>query len=65
MKESEQVVLRVFNVMGPEVARLVEGRYQPGAYRIQFKAGDLPSGMYFYQIQMGHFTAVKKMLLLE
>lgn len=59
------VSLGVFNVLGEEVALLISGVEQPGSYVVTFNAGDLPSGVYFYRIIAGNYSAVKKLVLIE
>ncbi len=59
------VRLIVYNVLGEEVATLVNQRQAPGFYEVQFDASDLPSGIYFYTLQVGDFIATKKMVLLK
>jgi hypothetical protein len=55
----------VYNQLGKEVTRLVE-QYQPaGAYSVDFNAGDLASGLYFYTVRAGAFQATRKMMLLK
>ena len=65
VKEPCRVVLTVFDLLGREIALLVDDSFQQGQYRVKFNASGLPSGMYFYQVQMKDYVAVKKMLLLE
>ncbi len=60
---AEHVTLRVYNVLGQEVATLVDDELDPGYKSISFDASSLPSGIYFYRLQAGNFTAVKKMIL--
>ena len=60
-----RVVLKVFNVLGKEVATLVDGIKPAGSYNIQFNAANLASGVYFYQIRAGNFYATKKLVLLK
>ena len=57
--------IKVFNMLGKEVATLVNGYKPAGRYLVQFDAKDLPSGIYFYKIQAGNFSDVKKMILLK
>jgi len=57
------VLLKVFNVLGDEVATLVNGQQTAGAHSVNFNASDLSSGIYFYTIEAGSFTATKKMIL--
>jgi hypothetical protein len=55
------VRLSVYNLIGQEVATLVNDQQQPGAYEIRFNALNLPSGTYFYRLQAGDYVDVKKM----
>lgn len=64
------VVLKVFNLLGQEVAELVNGLQGPGRYAVQFPREEfdgvrLPSGMYVYRIQAGEFVGLRKMVLLK
>ncbi|HTY12546.1 MAG TPA: T9SS type A sorting domain-containing protein [Bacteroidota bacterium] len=59
------VTLKVYDVLGRLVATLVDGRQNPGEYTVQFDARALASGMYFYRIEAGSFSQVKKMMLLK
>ncbi|MCD4666135.1 MAG: T9SS type A sorting domain-containing protein [Bacteroidales bacterium] len=65
IKEPCRVTLNVYNVLGQKIAKLVNQLHQPGKYKVIFDAAGLPSGVYFYQVQMGDFLAVRKMVLLE
>ena len=57
--------LKVYNILGVEVATLVNENKPSGSYSIQFDAKALPGGVYFYKIQMKGYSAVKKMSLLK
>ncbi|GAB4297893.1 MAG: hypothetical protein Kow0098_22540 [Ignavibacteriaceae bacterium] len=59
------VDLTVYDIPGREIVNLVNEVKQAGTYEIKFNAGDLPSGIYFYRLKAGHFSDVKKMVLLE
>jgi hypothetical protein len=59
------VVLKVYNVLGKEVATLVNGFQKAGGKEVSFNASNLPSGMYIYTIKSGNFTSSKKMMLLK
>ena len=62
-----EVTMRVFNILGEEVATMLNGEMlQPGAYQIPFSASGLPSGTYFYRLSTSAGTVeTKKMLLLK
>jgi len=57
--------LKVFNILGQEVATLINKNLTAGSYTVDFDARDLSSGMYIYTIQNGDFEVSKKMMLLK
>lgn len=59
------VSLSVFDILGREVAALVNEEQQPGIYSANFNASSLTSGVYFYKLKAGGFSASGKMLLLK
>jgi PKD repeat protein len=59
------VILKVYNILGTEVAILVNEKKTPGFYELNFGGEKLPSGIYVYRIEAGNFTASKKMLLIK
>jgi photosystem II stability/assembly factor-like uncharacterized protein len=59
------VTLRVHDVLGNEVATLVNEVKAPGVYTVWFDAGNHASGVYFYRLQAGHYTATRKLLLVQ
>jgi len=59
------VSLKVFDAPGKEVATLVNEEKSPGSYQIEFSARDLPSGIYFYRVTIGHHTQTKKMVVIQ
>jgi enediyne biosynthesis protein E4 len=59
------VVLKVFDLLGREVATLVNEKKTPGFYELNFGGENLPSGIYVYSITAGSFTSSKKMLLIK
>jgi len=65
LPKAVRVQLTVYSLLGQEVVRLVDGQQQPGSYRISFDAGNLPSGLYFYQLKAGSYSSVRKMLLIK
>ena len=60
-----EVTLKVYDILGNEVATLVDEFKPVGRYEIEFNASALPSGVYFYKLQAGSFIETKKMLLLK
>jgi hypothetical protein len=63
--KSSHVQIRVFDILGNEVATLVNERKNEGLYEITFDASALSSGVYFYTLRAGDFVGTKKMLLLR
>jgi predicted extracellular nuclease len=59
------VSLKIYNILGQEVATLVNEYQTNGVYSVKFDASKLSSGMYLYRITSGDFSQVKKMLLLK
>ena len=57
--------LKVYNLLGNEVADLVNGEMEAGRYETNFNASSLPSGVYFYKLKTGNFVETKKMLLVK
>jgi endonuclease/exonuclease/phosphatase family metal-dependent hydrolase len=55
--------LRIVDMLGREVAVIVDGERSPGVYKVGWDASALPSGIYFYRMQTGSFTETKKMVL--
>ena len=59
------VSLKIFDVLGKEVATLVNENLQPGTYKYNFDASNLSSGIYFYRIKAGDFVQTRSMMLLK
>ena len=59
------VTLKVFDVLGREVATLVDGELNPGEHSVVFNAKDLPSGVYFYRLITTAFTQTKSMEVIK
>jgi hypothetical protein len=55
----------VYNVLGQEVATLVNEVQQPGYRSVSFSGTNLPSGLYFYRLNAGTFSETKKMVLMK
>lgn len=62
---SQKVQLRVYDILGRVVAMLVNERKSAGNYEVEFNAGDLPSGIYFYELSVNANRITKKMILLK
>ena len=59
------VQLKVYDILGREVATLVNEKQTPGNYSVQFNASKLSSGIYLYKLEAGNFRSVKKMIVLK
>jgi hypothetical protein len=59
------ITLKVYDVLGNEIATLVKEEKSAGSYEVEFDGTGLPSGIYFYKLQAGSFTETKKMLLIK
>ena len=62
---SSFVVLKVYDIIGREVATLVSEEMKPGSYEVTFDAAGLANGVYLYRLTAGSFSDVKKLLLLK
>lgn len=63
--ERSAVTLKVYDVLGNEVANLVNTTQEAGQHSINFDASSLSSGLYIYTLNTGNFTSSKKMMLLK
>ncbi|GMU95141.1 glycoside hydrolase family 2 TIM barrel-domain containing protein [Ignavibacterium album] len=63
--QMSKVILKVFDVLGNEVATLLDEEKPAGYYEIEFNAGSLTSGIYFYQLIADDFVQTRKMILLK
>ncbi|NOR75227.1 MAG: T9SS type A sorting domain-containing protein [Draconibacterium sp.] len=63
--EVSNVTLKVFNTLGEEVSVLVNRIMEAGTYEVNFEASQLHSGIYFYRLDTGTFSQVKKMTILK
>jgi predicted GH43/DUF377 family glycosyl hydrolase len=59
------VTLRVYDILGREVASLVNKREHQGLYEVQFDSNNLASGLYFYRITAGKFVDTKRLMILK
>lgn len=65
MSEKRHVTLKIYDVLGRDIATLVDGVEEPGYRSVRWDAGSLASGVYFYRLDSGTFTSVKKLLLMR
>ena len=59
------ITLKVYDILGNQIATLVNDEKSEGIYEIQFNASSLVSGVYYYQLRSGDFVQTRKMLLLK
>ena len=60
-----EVSLTIYNLLGQEVARLVNEVQRAGYHKVKWNASNFSSGIYFYRLQAGDFTQTRKMVLLK
>jgi hypothetical protein len=65
LPRNSQVLLKVFNVLGMEVATLASGFQDAGTHRVTFDASQLASGVYFYRLEAGNISMTNKMMFLK
>ena len=65
IKETGLVQLKVYDILGKEVATIVNENQEAGNYYASFDASNLSSGIYLYKLQSGEFVSSKKMILLK
>jgi photosystem II stability/assembly factor-like uncharacterized protein len=65
IKDLRFVSLKIFDMLGKEIATLVNEKKTPGVYEVNFDGSNLNSGVYFYQLNAGNFKETKKFLLIK
>ncbi len=65
LANKSHVSLKVYDLLGKQVAELVNAEKPAGEYNVQFNATNLPSGIYAYRLEAGNFVSVKKMILMK
>lgn len=63
--KSGSITLKVYNILGSEIATLVDGFMEAGKHSVRFNAKDFTSGVYFYTIKTENFTSTRKMMLMK
>ena len=57
--------LKVYDILGNEVATLVNEQKEPGYYEVNFNASSIASGVYIYRLTTGRFISTKKMIVIK
>jgi len=65
LPQDAKVTLKVYDILGSEVATLINAEQEAGYYEVNWNASNLASGVYIYRLQTGSFVSVKKMMLLR
>jgi photosystem II stability/assembly factor-like uncharacterized protein len=65
LSRGENVVLKVFDMLGREIQTLVSEKLNPGSYEVTFNANNLTTGIYFYRLIAGEFIDTKKLILIK
>jgi len=63
--QSSHVILKVYDLLGKEIAILVNGTREAGTYSTTWNAQNCPSGVYFYRLTSGSYTMTKKLVLMK
>ncbi|MCX6163669.1 MAG: T9SS type A sorting domain-containing protein, partial [Ignavibacteriae bacterium] len=61
----DPVLLKVYDILGKEIATLINEKQSPGLYEVTFDASQYPSGIYFYKLETQSYKETKKMLLIK
>jgi hypothetical protein len=59
------VQLKIYDVLGKEVAILVNEKQKPGSYEVVWDGSEISSGVYFYHLKAGQFVQTKKLVLIK
>jgi hypothetical protein len=65
LAKAGNVKLSVYDITGSKIVTIVNENKPAGSYRVQFNGSNLPSGIYFYKLEAGQFSQIKKMILLK
>jgi hypothetical protein len=65
LPRSEEVELVIYNLLGRQIAVLEKGKKDAGYYKVEWKASNLPTGVYFYRLTAGSFSDTKKFLFIK
>jgi hypothetical protein len=65
LAKSGRAKITVYDLIGRQVAILINENKPEGSYSVKFTAGNLPSGVYFYKLESGNYSAIKKLVLIK
>jgi hypothetical protein len=65
VRQSSNVIIKVFDILGNENETLVNEEKPAGSYEVNFNVSQLSSGIYFYKLQAGSFIENRKMILMK
>ena len=65
LEEPNYVRLEIYNILGEKAATVAEAEFSAGPHKVAFSGSELPSGIYFYKVEIGNFAEIKKMVLME
>jgi hypothetical protein len=65
LPQAANITLKVYDMLGREVAEIAQGNFSPGRHKAEFNGASLPSGIYFYTLKAGEFSATKKLMLMK
>ncbi len=65
LTENKLAKLDIYNIIGESIASLINREMVRGNHVVSFNASNLPSGIYFYKLEQGNQSALKKMILLK
>jgi hypothetical protein len=63
--KTDNVTIKIYNVLGQEIKTLINGKMDAGTYKAEWQANNNSSGIYFYQMKAGDFSSTKKLILLK
>ncbi|MCS7052747.1 MAG: M12 family metallo-peptidase [Ignavibacterium sp.] len=63
--EKSFVTIKVFNALGQEISKIVDGEFDAGVHKIDFDASELTSGVYYYKMETPQFSQIKKMIVVK
>jgi Secretion system C-terminal sorting domain len=64
-RRAVSVQLKVYDILGSEIATLINKEQEPGYYEVQFNGGSIASGMYIYRLTSDKYSSIKKMMLMK